>query len=770
MNKLSRVRIARIGLLTAAGSALWGVTPARAEEPAKADANEIVVTARKTNERIQDVPVSITAITADSLRDRGAADIKDVLRNVPGLSNGGFERGLSRYSLRGLATGAASPTVGIYLDDISLVTIATTFSGGYDPVFFDMQRVEVLKGPQGTLYGGSAMGGAIKYVSATPDMNQFGVDAAGGLAFTDKGSPSYTGEVVANIPVVEGRLAVRAGAYYRRDGGFVDNKPGDLRDTLVSSTPFPTYTPLTRDSLTTRTAKDQNRGDTFALRLSAEWRPDDSWSIRPQIFYQDYMLANTGEFFLGRPGLTSSFRIPQPSHDQGTIYSLNVEKDLGPVRVTSLTAYFDRTFNYTRDYSYFVGSVVPFLYAANSKNVSISQTGTFSQEVRIASSGGPDARFKWLVGGYYSSQNDRLVQYVDTPGAALLLGTDRLYFGDTSTRTKQYAGFGEATLTLLRGFDITAGVRVFEIDQMLNIVGDGPLNGGPSAISGRQSKEHGVNPKFGASYKITRDNMLYASAAKGFRPGGPNRYRIDPTLCAADLATLGIAEAPATFESDNLWTYEAGTKNSFAGGRIQLNAAAYYTKWKKIQQQVGLPTCGFGFTANVGEAEVKGFELEGRVAPWSGVEIGGNLAYTDAEITKAAPGTSTQVGDEVQEVPKWTGTAYLGYAFALTADWRLSLRGEYQYQGRALYDSTPLLPVTYANGIVGGIANPERYRRPYEVVNAFASLTRGNTALRIYANNILNARPVLDTNLITGADRAYTIRPRTIGFELRQHF
>lgn len=729
---------------------------------------EIVVTARKSDERIQDVPVSLTAVTADALRDRGASDIKDVLRSVPGLANYGTERGLSRYSIRGLSTYASSPTVGIYLDDISLVTVSTTFSGAYDPMFFDMERVEVLKGPQGTLYGGSAMGGAIKYVSARPDPTRFSVDTAIGAAITDGGGPSYNGEVVVNAPIVEDKLAVRAGFYYRHDGGFVDNRPGDVRVILRSSTPFPDYTPLVQDSLSNRTKKNRNYGDTYVGRLSFEWRPDESWTIRPQLFYQDYKQGDTGDMFIGRTDRSGSYRIAQPNYDRAGIYSLSVEKELGGVKATSLTAYFDRKFRYVRDYSFYIGGLIPVLYPFTSTNVSDSFTKTFSQEVRLASDN--DSPFKWVIGGYYSSQDDRLIQAVNTPGMSAIFGTDLAYYGNIFTNTKQYAGFGEASYALFDGFDVTAGVRVFKVEQLVNARTDGVFAGGPNAIPDRRNKEDGINPKFGLSYKVTRDNLLYASAAKGFRPGGINRDRIDPDLCRTDLDQLGIENAPDSFGSDNLWTYEAGTKNMFGGGKVMLNASAYYTEWKEIQQAIGLPSCGFGFTDNVGSAEVKGFELEARVEPVRGFQIGGTAAYTSSKITEAVPGTSAKQGDALPDVPKWMATAYAGYRTELAGLWELDIRGEYQYQGKAPYTFDTEVPITFPGGEVDFIPNPILERKSYQVVNAFASLSRDNMTVRLYANNLFNVHPQLDTDLSIGADRFSTIRPRTFGVELRQGF
>jgi len=742
---------------------------------AEADtAGEIVVTARKQGERLQDVPISVNAVSGDQLRDRGAADVKDVLRAIPGLSFSGTERGQSNYNIRGISTVAASPTVGIYLDDISLITVASNFSGGFDPVFFDMERLEVLKGPQGTLYGGSAMGGAIKYVSAKPNLSRFGVDAAAGIATTKSGALTYNGELVVNLPVVEDKLAVRMGVFYRHDGGYVDNGPGELVNSGYSSTPSPTYTPRVQDSLSTRVDDNHNDGKTYALRLSAVWQPDSNWSIQPMIFYQDYRLGNPGTFFPNQARLRSSWRLSQPTHDKGGIYSLNIEKDLGTVRLTSLTAYFDRDLSYARDYSYFVPNLLGpasynFVYQnADIPNLSISRTKTFSQELRIGSTD-PRGALRWTAGLYFSDQKDGLQQTVTIPGFAPILGTEEAYFGDTRTATKQYAIFGEVTLRLIDNLDLIGGMRVFKIDQSVDILARGPL-ATPANVTGRKSGESGVNPKVGLSYKVAPDNLLYASATKGFRPGGPNRQFVPTSLCAADLSALGRTTAPETFDADNVWSYEIGTKNKFAGNRATVNAAAFYTDWSKIQQRVSLPGCGFEFTANAGSAKVKGAEIESRYNLTDELQIGGTATYTDATLKETVPGTPAQAGDRTLAVPKWMATAFVSYSTDVDDTWRFNLRGEYQYQGRARRDFNRTRPFVYPGGTRGIAPNAAEFREAFDVVNASASLADGTTEIRLFANNLFDARPIVDYVVNGGSDFATTIRPRTFGIELRRHF
>ncbi|MBB4631447.1 TonB-dependent receptor [Sphingosinicella soli] len=747
--------------------------PALAQEAATAplvDAGEIVVTARKTNERLQDVPISVSALSGDQLRENGAVDVKDVLRNVPGLSFSNVERGLGNYNIRGVSTVASSPTVGIYLDDISLVTVATGFSGAFDPIFFDMERLEVLKGPQGTLYGGSAMGGAIKYVSARPDTALLSGSAAAGFAATAHGAPSYNVEGILNLPLVTDTLAMRTGFLYRREGGYIDNAPGTVRNSNYSSTPSPDYTPLVQDALSSRTVSNHNKADSFVGRLSFQWEPDATWSIRPALFYQRYEQKNPSQFFLGdREELTSSFRLPQSTVDKAGIYSLDVGKSLGNVDFASLTAYFDRTLNWERDYSFFIGGLVPPLYSFTSPNLSRSRTTQFSQELRL-SSGGPGDRFKWVAGLYYSHQDDNLYQIASTPGATPIIGTEVGYVGDTTTKAKQYAAFGEATFSITDRLDVTAGVRLFQIKQVVDILGDGPFNGGLTLVEGRKSNEKGVNPKVGISYKATPENMIFASAAKGFRPGGPNRFQVNPVLCAADLDRLGLTAAPDSFDSDNLWSYELGTKNQFADGRVTLNGALFFTDWKKIQQQLNLINCGFSFTGNAGSAEVKGAEIEGRVNVAGGFQIGGNATYTSAKITDAAVGTAVQDDDQVLAVPKWMASAFASYGFDVGADWRAQVRAEYQYQSSARRMFDRVQAVTFSDAEGGLVPNLAEFRESYDVVNASISADNGATVLRLYVNNLLDAQPWLDVNLGAGNDAATTLRPRTIGVEVRQKF
>lgn len=759
--------LAAIGGFLPSASAQAQTQPQLQEDDAAS--GDIVVTARKRSERLQDAPISISAFSEDDLREGNARDFKDVLRKVPGVSFSGAELGQSRYSIRGISTTSPSPTVGIYLDDISLLSASNAFSGAADPVFFDFSRVEILKGPQGTLYGGSAMGGAIKYVSHAPELGTTTLDTAAGVATTRHGGISYNGEAVLNVPLT-GKLALRTGVLYRSNAGYVDNiANGTVVDVRTSTTAPPAaLTPLARPSLSTLADDNQNSDHVFAVKAALLWQPDDTLDITPSLFRQAYRQKNTGAFFTNLPGLQSSFRLKQPTDDDLGVYSLNIVKRLGDVDVTSLTAYVDRSVAFDRDYSFYIATLVPALFGVNSPNASDSSTKTFSQELRAASAD-PAARLRWTAGLYYSHQRDELDQTVNSIGVGALLGTgtDTVYHGNSVSKLTQYAAFAALTYEILPRLDVTAALRYFNIRQTIDTRGEGVLNGGDTAGSAR-TRQDGANPKFELAYRATRDNLIYASAAKGFRPGGGNPFAVAPDQCAADLANLGLSSVPVSYKSDSLWTYEVGSKNQLFDRRLTLNGAAFYTDWKNIQQNVFLPGCGFSFSGNVGGAEIKGAELSSQLA-LDALTLGVAASYTDAKISKSAAGVSAAVGQPVLDTPKWIVSANAAYRIPLGGDVTATARADYQYRSSSLRMFEDSFIVTTPTGPVSA-PNFAQRQKAYDVVNLGLLVDTGDWQVDLFVNNLLDKAPLLDHNVVSGMEAAVTLRPRTIGLGVRRQF
>ena len=746
---------------------------------------EVIVSARKVNERLQDVPVTVSAVTGEALRKSGAADVKDVLGSIPGLSFTNVERGQSKYTIRGINSAVTTPTTGIYLDDISLITNVQDYaSGAFDPILFDLERVEVLKGPQGTLYGGSSMGGAIKYVTARPNLSVKSGSISAGFGTVEHGAESYQAQGVLNLPLIEDVLGVRGGFYYLHEGGYVDNIAGqNIVDASRSSTSAPLYTPLSQPSLSTQSRKDYNFSNSYVGRLSLLWQPDPSWSISPTVYYQKSTQENPPYFLTNVGGLTSSYRyVTQKNPDEAGIYSLNIQKTMGQIEVTSLTAYVDRDATWFRDYSFYVGGLLRSLYSLNSIQDTTFNHNNFSQELRVASAPGSGARLDWLAGVYYSDQKIHRIGDVPVFGSGFPNG-DRLILTESTAKLKQTAAFGEATLHLTNALDLIAGARFFEFKQTIDFL---PNLGLLASTSGGvlESKENGVNPKIGLSYKVSADHLLYASASKGFRPGGPNGPVTNP-LCGPELAAFGLTASPASLESDSLWTYEVGSKNEVNGGRMMLNGSLYYSDWKDIQQTIRLPLCGGAFNTNAGAARVRGAEVEARINLGRAWQLGGNASFVDAKITDGGTGTLTdpagalpQAGDTILETPRWIAGAYASYSIHVNAAWEMEAHVDYRYRGkqRNFFDDVRRVKFP-VNGVYPGAPNgtvpyaeSEIYQQSYDVVNAFVSFDRGSTAIRLYVNNALDEQPFLDPGAFTFIGRANTLRPRTMGVEFTQQF
>jgi outer membrane receptor protein involved in Fe transport len=765
--------IARLKIPLAVSTVLSSATVLAQQVPQGTDGlEEIVVTAQKRAQRLQDVPLAVSAISGDEMDRKGAQDIHDILLSVPGLSYSSTEPGQSRYSIRGVSTAASNPTVGIYLDDISLVSLTTAFSGAADPVLFDLDRVEVLKGPQGTLYGGSAMGGAIKYVNRQPSFNQLSVTAEGGVATTDQGGISYNGNSVLNLPLVSDKLAMRLGVSYRYDAGYINYVPdAPLQDWARSAAPSgEPFAPEMYSSLSNLYRSDANSRSTTAVRLALKYAVDDSLSILPAVSIQRGNKANPDWFYTNLPGLQGSFRTNQPTRDNLGVYSLTVTKSFAGLTLTSLSGYVDRTVEWDRDYSLFIGGLVPGLFHDNSYNISNTGAHTFSQEVRLSSdTAGP---LKWVVGAYYSQQRYELFQRADTAGAGVYLGTgtDTTYVGDQLTRISQEDLFGDVTYSLNAHWDLSAGLRWFDIRQKIDGVFDGFFNGGASVIDGNRSTDVGVTPKYSVNYRPLDGRLLYATVSKGFREGGPNQFNTDSPLCDPDFQKLGISRAPASYQSDSLWTYELGTKNELKELHTVVDAAVYYTDWKKIQQQVNLNSCGFNFVGNLGAATIKGAELSVESALGGGVSAGVTGSYLDTRITESAPGVSAQVGQPTLDTPKWMVSAYGDYKFSLIAGWTGSLRPEYQFRGANLRQFDSLASITYPDGSRGTTPDQTQWQHQYHTVNALLNIAHDAWEYRVYVNNITNAQPYLDFNRASGLSEATTIRPRTVGVSVKTTF
>jgi outer membrane receptor protein involved in Fe transport len=795
----------------------WILTPARAAsddaEPS-AGLEEVVVTATRREERLQDVPVSVLAFSQEKLDAQGLKNIDDLARLSPGLtfqrngmsSAGNYNDEGSDINIRGVDSAAGTSTTGIYIDDTPIQTRHVGFgSVNAFPALFDLDRIEVLRGPQGTLFGAGAEGGVVRFISPEPDLAKTSVYARADAAVTDGGSPSYEGGIAFGAPIIDDVLAFRGSVSFRRDGGWVDRVGYKLiPNPAVPATPTPVYNGDT-------TEPNANYWDTTTARLALKWKVNDAIEITPSVYFQRLLINDTAAYWVSLSNASQNiFRngnaLTNPSDDPFTLAAIKFTWDIGFASLFSNTAYYDRNQQSQSDYTQYLratwayyGELASTYPAPGDKGYAPFQDDqrNFYQEFRLASKDA-DARLVWSGGLFYShlsenvpeeiidpTLNGEVIAYSGTPNPPVPVCTASLpcpggliYNGPTDrVFDKQLALFGELTFKFTDTLKATAGLRLSKLD-FTGIVAETGGFLGTTIVSEGGASEKPVTPKAVLSWQPDHDDLFYVSASKGFRPGGPNVGV--GTICAGNLTSLGLSQVPGQYGSDSLWSYELGAKNTLFDRKLEIDTSLFYIDWNNIQQNVYLPDCGEQFTANLGKAKSEGGDIEVLYKPVQALSFDFTAAYTDARFTKTScagiltyNGT-TCVSGALTAAPIVTqGDALLGAPWSFTGsgeyrfpEWngqRPYLRLDFQHStaqrsllpsqdsANALYDNTlPGLPVV--NDLSGR-----------------AGVRFNALDLSFYANNITNANPLM----FEARDIAYTptdtlyfargVRPRTIG-------
>ncbi|WP_174298481.1 TonB-dependent receptor [Sphingomonas bacterium] len=698
-------------------------------------ADDIVVTAQKRSESIQTVPLSITAVGSKEIDNLGARNFTDLLSSVPSLTAYQNGPGRSQIIIRGITSNSISEdepqtqeTVGLYVDETPISV------SGFNPEqgLFDLERVEVLRGPQGTLYGAGAMSGAIRLITRKPDATRIEGRAEADLSFTDHGATNYDAKGVINLPIVRDKVALRVTGYYDRDGGYIDNIETGERNV--------------------------NRNRALGGRAALRVTPTANLVVDLSAFHHNF---RDGARPIDEGDYTRSYISRENSHYVYDVYNGTVNYDTGGPTLTSSTSYLAMHFINRRQLDKTLATITTDLHSALADQTSI---GDFTQEVRIAS---PDASaLRWLVGVYYNTRKRDYLNAFPVPGIDAELGisspndfgapTDFLFYGQQRIRVHQGAVFGEAGYTLDR-FTLTAGVRYFDWHEQYSLRSSGLFNGGVTATGPRTLKTDGFNPKVNLTYKIDDQKLVYAQAAKGFRFGGINDV-IPQNVCATELAGIQRTGDPSVYGPDKLWNYEIGTKTSFDNRRITINASGYLIKWKDIQTNRDL-NCGFGFRENAGSLTSKGVELEATLKPVEGLTLSGGGAYTHSALDKDVPNLAAVAGDRAPYVPRWSGSTTANYVFPLRPGVRGLLWANYQYVGRRATEFDTAAA---------------RYRAmaAYGLLNLRVGAYIGETELSAFVRNATDSGGVLRALPATPFDFEGRIRvePRTIGVTARSSF
>jgi len=752
------------GYVTGAGSA--GAGPADATT-SDSTLGEVIVTAQRRAEDEREVPTSISVLGGAALENMHIENLEDISRAVPGLSfAAGGGPGLDNIEMRGVSSTSGSATVGIYLDDVP-VTVTNLYNGAVEPRLFDLDRVEVLRGPQGTLYGSSSMGGAIRFISNQPDLSAYGGSVSSLVSGTRHGGVNYDEQGVLNVPLIEGRAAVRIGVDVGQDSGYIDN-----------------YT--LSDELARRGTNDDKWS---VLRLSGKVAVDDTLTITPALFGQWEKTGDTSVFYPGVGLYEQQKEVQEPSVDHILIGSVTAAKQWDWAQLTSISSYFQQQFNRIEDGTYYNSEYLGYIIDSDPPNGIMNQgyqigllpgpvytwvkTSVVTQEFRLASAQSADSALSWIGGLFFTdyrvhrqfnayiddfNQTFQGIYGIPPQDAPVFAGAtfpnNSVATDDTAEDEKQYAAFADVSYRFIPSLKATAGLRYSYAPTIFNDFQGGYFSIGVPSVSTR-AKFYATTPKFSLTYAATPDLTLYASASQGYRIGG-SEIGIDPSLCAQDLANIGLSSAPLNFKSDSLWSYETGLKGRFFDDTLSINLDAYIVRWSNIQQTISLPICGYTITTNVGDAKAYGPELEINYKPIRDVTLGLSTEYTHDALTSITSAAGAAVGDHILNVPEWMATLRAEYSRPINDDLRGFVRADYDWTGPSNGAFTP--------------SNPDYSRPSYSVLNASVGVNLRGFEISVFAKNLLDDRKIIQRPAILFEPEAYTVRPFTAGLNVKTQF
>ena len=729
-------------LLKAGSLAALAVSmPAYANEAADSD-QTIVVTAQKREQRLIDVPQSVSVVSGDALENVQATNFADYLKLVPGLQLNQTTPGFGRLVLRGVNTGGVASTVAVYQDETTFgsssgLANGAILAGDFDT--FDIERIEVLRGPQGTIYGASSMGGVLKYVTRKPDSSAIEVRARTSIETVKGGDESYLGSAVVNLPVGD-KVAVRASGFYRDFGGFIDSIGTAGSDV----------------------ENDINSSKSYGGRASVLLKPAESLSVQLSAYLQNLKTdasnsvdsdPATGRTLYGR--LSQSQFVPEFTDVRYRVYSAVVDADLGFASLVSATSYSSLSQSFRGDLTTQYGGLIELVFGVPNDfyQGQLTRVRRFSQEIRLQSP--EDERFEWLLGAYYTREKGIIDQTFNAVEPGTLTPIDGLPLLGVATihsRYRELAGFANATIHLGERFDLTFGGRYSGNKQRADQISDGILAGGFIQLPEARSSENVFTYSLAPQFEISDQATLYARVAKGFRPGGPN------------VLAPGAPPELATYGSDSLVSYEVGLKAETSDRSFAIDIAAFHIDWKDIQ--VFGQVNDFGVNFNGGKAKSEGAEFTTTLRPTRGLTVSVNGAYTNARLKDDTPPlVGGFAGDRLPYTPKYSIGANADYEWALGRD-------SNAYVGASVR-SLSKQPAGF-DFEFRSLFGRQRYLPSYEVVDLRAGVDFGQYSLELYAKNLTDSEGKTSleapANVPLGAAGTAVIRPRTFGVTLTAGF
>jgi len=697
----------------------------RAEDAAGgggAQLEEIVVTAQKKTERLQDVPIPVTVLKTDTLADTGKVLLQDYFSSIPGLSVMPGELGQQQLTIRGIASGQGNPSVSVLIDDIpyfgSWVYTNPELVPDIDPG--DLTRVEVLRGPQGTLYGASSMGGLIKYVTVDPSTDGYNGRVTLGTSNVYNGAePGFNVRGAVNLPL-SNDLALRISAFRRQDPGYIDNP--------VSNT------------------QGVNETQADGVKASALWRPAEQLSLKLNAIYQNIKQNGSSELNPG-PSLADLQQNFPPgigaSNNRVQAYTANLNYKVGAITLTSNTGYIDNRHADTLDWGY---------YSPNTAYLTTKLTTKFSQEVRLSIP--LMQRLEWLVGGFYTHEHLKEPQsYVALDPTTGRVVAEQLNYQASDT-SEEYAAFTDVTYHVSERFDIQIGGREsHDRETVGTTLITGPLTnayyGSPPPYStpieqgGGNAFTYLLTPRF----KLSPDFMVYARLASGYSAGGPNQT---------------LPGVPSKYGPDKAVNYEVGAKGDFLDHALSVDASLYYIKWSSIQLGISSPPPTLAYyTANAGDAKSDGAELSIEARPLRGLTISAWFDYDDAVLTQPFPPSAIYThgvtGERLPFSSRYSANFSFNEEFPLWGSMTGFVAGMVNYEG---------------NRLGPFISTPERQYFPaYTKADLNAGVKYDSWATNLYVNNVADTRALLNGGIGTLVPSHFLyITPRTIGLNVVKTF
>jgi outer membrane receptor protein involved in Fe transport len=778
---------------------------------------EVIVTATKRASTVQDTSASITAVSQQDITDRGIVDFNSLAQSVPGISMRTSGPGQTEFEMRGLnSAGGNTSQVGFYLDETPLSSPASAQLGKeeIDPTLYDLNRVEVLRGPQGTLYGSSSMGGTVKLVPNPPQLGTFA--ASGENVISDTGSGGSINHQIngmVNLPFGD-TVALRIVGTDNSDSGWIQRNVIQDGAVAVDAGTFPNVTRPA--NFYTAPLQEQINGANSttidSVRMSLLWKPMDNLSITPTLMWQltqqaapDAVDVNGNPTHPTVPAVNAHWEIfdsAEPQRDRFTLASLKIEYQFDAFSLTSATADWNRNTLVSQDSTEenaaaigipvydAPGGIGPSGPAPNGPSVTEKDfTRQFSEELRATSTG--TGRFQWILGYFYQDLYSEWDEWAIAPQATPILGGPNLYVDFQPQTIIQNSEFGEASWQFTPDLKGTVGLRHYrytlnqtneEYGVFTVFAAEGnavPFNTAASSAAS------GTDPKIDLSYNIDKDVLVYATAAKGFRLGGVNQpipvaavgnanTVLVANECALQAKILNQAcnpnltlQAPATFSSDSVWNYEIGEKSAFLDRRLIANVSAYYERW--INPQLATNLAGFGITANGGNARVVGFEAEFQALLSRMWDVGINVGYTDSKFTESSAITGFPSGYAVPDIPKVTASATLRWKQPLTSEIALNGTLEGDYVGTRTDQP-------YGETITLENINQFLVHLPaYGLINLRFGAVGSAWSAFLFVDNLANKETLLDPqpqiDLQMNAYVRYLVnRPRTTGLDVSYKF